>query len=317
MLVSSFCGTLTTMKSSQDVRAGVQSPIGAERRIPTWAQGLVAGLARDLPAVLTRDDIAERIGNQHARSADDAIRELRRLGWLVRLGVQGAWTFIPPGQDRVVDPYLDVRAWRRMGGDDVHLAGVEAAWFLGYLDRAPVGPVQVWVPDTTTVPPGLRSRVSTVGLRWPKDPGSLAPSSRLLIRRKLDLTRWSSGLPAFGPEALAVQLSVRPSSFGSWEDLVAHLPKFVEDCDDERLARLLVGQSVAAWQRAAYLLHSGGSPSRGIALIATLGDRRLPVTTFPANDRSLSEAPSQTLWVPQYNLVDHLLAPLQGIVGKA
>jgi len=295
----------------------VQSPIGAERRIPTWAQGLVAGLARDLPAVLTRDDIKKRLGDKHVRSADDAIRELRRLGWLVRLGVQGTWTFIPPGQDRVVDPYLDLRAWRRMGGDDVHLAGVEAAWFLGYLDRAPVGPVQVWAPDATAVPPGLRGRVSTVALRWVEDPGPLAPSSRLLIRRKLDLTRWSSGLPAFGPEALAVQLSVRPSSFASWEDFVTHLPKFVDDCDDERLGQMLHGQSVAAWQRAAYLLHAGGGPSRGIALIEKLGKRRLPVTTFPANGGSRSEVPSQTLWVPQFNLVDRLLAPLQGAVGKA
>lgn len=86
----------------------------------------------------------------------------------------------------------------------------------------------------------------------------LRPSTRFLARRHLDIVSWASGLPAFGPEALLVQLGARPASFGPWVDFVAHLEQLVDDCDDDKLAVLLAAQTVSTWQRAAYLLHSGG-----------------------------------------------------------
>lgn len=298
------------------------SPEGAERRVPSWAGAIVAGLARDLPRVVTREDIAVRLVEAgSSRTAEETIRELRRLGWLVHLGVAGAWTFIPPGQAAVVDPYLDLRAWAKVADPGFFLAGANAAWFLGYLDRAPDGKIQVWVPAGTPLPSGLRRSTSTISLAWPTAAEQcLGPSSKLLLRRRLDLTRWASSLPAFGPEALVVQLSARPASFEPWDDLVAHLPRLVEDCDDDRLVRLLAGASVATWQRAAYLLHRGGAPTRGIALIAASGVPSLPVTAFGADSSSGPRAgwgAEQAIWVPQYQLVDRLIGPLQGMVGKA
>jgi len=89
-----------------------------DRRVPTWASGLVAGLSRDLPAVVTREDLADRLAEVGSdRSVDTTIDELRRLGWLVGLPIQGTWAFIPPGQDAVADPYLTIRAWRARDPD--------------------------------------------------------------------------------------------------------------------------------------------------------------------------------------------------------
>ena len=52
-----------------------------DRRIPGWAAELLARLARDRPAVITREDIEtdlKEIGS--SREVDATIRELQRLG---------------------------------------------------------------------------------------------------------------------------------------------------------------------------------------------------------------------------------------------
>jgi hypothetical protein len=149
------------MKSSSE-EVSLRSPLGVERRVPSWAAGLVAGLARDLPAVVTRHDIVDRLAEVGSdRDVESAIAELRRLGWLVGLAVHGAWAFIPPGQEEVVDPYLDLRAWRaRDPAATFRLAGAAAAWHLGYLDRAPMGRVALWLPTGLRLPDGLRPVVS-------------------------------------------------------------------------------------------------------------------------------------------------------------
>jgi hypothetical protein len=294
----------------------LESPTGPDRRVPTWAAGLVAGLSRDLPAVLTRDDLAERLVEAAAdRTVDSAVHELRRLGWLVTLPLHGVWAFVPPGVGEVLDPYIGLRAWRARDPDaGFMLCGATAAWHLGYLDRDPGSPVSVWLPSSTRLPDGLRSYVSIVRIEWDaKSRKVLKPSSKFLIDRKLDLLRWASSLPAFGPEALVAQLAIRPSSFAPWADLVAHLGRVAGDCDDDRLASLLKGQPTAAWQRAAYLLHAGGAPERGVGLLNRCPHKAMPKTRFahPAIDTA------DPIWVAEYNLIDALVAPLQAVIGKA
>lgn len=291
-----------------------RSPVGAERRIPGWAQGIVAALARDEPRVVTRNDIDKLIDEfDVARTSDEAIGELRRLGWLVHLGIAGTWTFIPPGQAEVVDPYLGLRAWDRIASPGFHLCGANAAWFLGYLDRAPDGKAQILLRAGTALPKGIRASVSALRLPWSPDPSALEPAQRFLVRRRLDPVRWSDGLPCVGPDALVAQLSMRPASFGPWDDLIAHLPRVVEDTDDDRVAQLLDGASAAAWQRAAYLLHAGGSPERGRSLLDDAPFERWPVTTFAVGTTTSDDG----LWVPQYGLVDRLVYPTQALLGKA
>jgi hypothetical protein len=264
--------------------------------------------------VVTRTDVDALLHELGvARGTDEAIGELRRLGWLVHLGIAGTWTFIPPGQAEVVDPYLGLRAWDRIAAPGFHLCGANAAWFLGYLDRAPDGKAQILLRAGTVLPKGLRASVSTIRLPWSPSPHALEPTQRFLVRRRLDLVRWSDGLPCIGPEALLAQLALRPASFGPWDDLIAHLPRLVEDTDDGRLIRLLEGSSAAAWQRSAYLLHAGGSPQRGIALLDAAPLERWPVTAFAVGETTNEDG----LWVPQYELVDRLIYPTQAQLGKA
>ena len=294
----------------------LESPTGLDRRVPTWAAGLVAGMSRELPAVLTRDDLAERLVQAGAdRTVDLAVHGLRRLGWLVTLPLHGVWAFVPPGVGEVLDPYIGLRAWRARDPDvGFMLCGATAAWHLGYLDRDPGSPVSVWIPSSTRLPDGLRPYVSIVRFEWAaKSHKTLAPSSKFLIDRKLDLLRWASALPAFGPDALVAQLAIRPSSFAPWADLVAHLDRLVDDCDDDRLASLLDGQPTAAWQRAAYLLHTGGAQERGTSLLDRCSNKAKPKTRFahPAIDTA------DPVWVAEYNLIDALVAPLQAVIGKA
>lgn len=286
--------------------------VRSDRRIPGWAAGLLARLARDRPAVVTREDIEANLTESgSSRHVDPTVRELQRLGWLQPVHVKGVWAYVPPGEEEVIDPYIDVRGWKAREPDAVFaLAGEAAAWHLGYLDRAFSGSVAVWTPTKSRLPHGLRAHLSIVTLGWSADVAPrLAPTTVLLHRRRLDMQAWASGLPGFGPEALVVQLSARPLSFRVWGDLVRHLEQLVEDCDIDRLAGLLETQSSSAWQRAAYLLHCGNRHDDGVALLG-----RRPMTNMPKVQ--FGEG-SKTVWAPDFSVVDHLVAPLQGAVGKA
>lgn len=290
---------------------------GSGRRVPGWAADLVEGLARDLPTVVTRADIAQRLTEVGSdRDADSTISELRRLRWLVGLPVHGVWAFLAPGHDDVSDQYLALRAWQARDRTGFLLAGANAAWHLGYLDRQPDDRVQVWLPSGVRLPDGLRPHVSVLQLTGPSVNGAnLAPSRSLLISRRLDLTRWAGGLGAFGPEALVLQLSTRPASFGPWADLIAHLDRLIDDCDDDLLATLLEGQSSSAWQRAGYLLHVAGHPDRGAALVTHCDTR--PMAKVRLNDRPNGRPRPGSVWVAQYQLHDQLIAPLRAVLGKA
>lgn len=290
--------------------------IGAGRRIPSWAAGLIAGLARDQPAVVTRSDIADRSAEAGSdRSVERTIEELRRLGWLSPIGLHGVWAFLPPGQERIIDPYLGLRAWRAKDpGVVLRLAGEAAAWHLGYLDRRPAGAVSVWLPKGKRIPDGLRGAVSAVRFPWPAElADTLGPRPEWLRARKLDALTWSGRLPAFGPEALLVQLATRPSSFKPWADLVEHLSSFAGDVDVNRATTILREQSTSSWQRAAYLLHCGERPDAASELLAKRPPGEMPTVVF--GNKTNRETPS--VFTPQFRIVDHLIAPLQGLVGKA
>lgn len=290
----------------------------ADRRIPGWASALVGQLSRDRPAVVTRENISQRSADLRLdRDTEATITELRRLGWLVALPVKGTWTFVPPGQEAVADPYLPLRAWQtRYEQAEFLLAGEAAAWHLGYLDRRSSGRIAVWKPSNVRLPDGLRPHVSVVSLKWaPASLTEVRPSVEFLARRRLDLVSWSGGLPAFGPEALVVQLGARPASFTPWADLVAHLEQLVDDCDDDKLARLLAAQTASTWQRAAYLLHAGGQRERGMALLARRPAGPTPKVSFEHPDTARDV--HRSVWAPQHSVVDRLVSPLRKLVGKA
>jgi len=284
----------------------------SDRRIPGWAAGLLARLARERPAVVTYADVERMLAETGSdRQPEDTVRELRRLGWLVPLHVTGAWAYLPPGEDEITDPYIDLRGWRaRDPGAVLALAGEAAAWHLGYLDRASGGPPAVWIPDGDRLPYGLRPHLTVITLGWQaQDARRLEPGPRLLHRRHLDLTRWAAGLPAFGPEALLAQLAARPSSFRAWADLISHLEELAGDCDPQRLITLLPGQSGSTWQRAAYLLHRGGCHQPALEVFGHRPSSTLLKAQFGTGGRSV--------WDGEFNVADHLIAPLQAGLGKA
>jgi hypothetical protein len=262
--------------------------------------------------VVTRADIGVYLAEVGSdRDVDATVKHLQRLGWLVPVHIRGVWAYLPPGEDQLTDRYIDLRAWRARDPEAVFaLAGEAAAWHLGYLNREFPGSPAVWLPGETRMPFGLRAYVSEVKLGWSASEIHLVvPSPRLLHQRHLDLTKWAGGIPAFGPEALVVQLSTRVKSFRAWADLVPHLEQVANDCDVERLCRLLGEQSRSAWQRAAYLLHCGGHHDDGLAVLARRPTPAMLDVVFGGGDN--------VVWIPEFRIVDRLIAPLQGKLGKA
>ncbi|MBK7018820.1 MAG: hypothetical protein IPQ14_02360 [Candidatus Microthrix sp.] len=285
---------------------------GASRSIPGWAADLIAVLSRDRPAVVTRQDLAGRLEELGVgRDLERTARDLQQLGWFASLHLKGVWAFVPAGEANVTDPYIDLRAWKAREPDAAFaLAGEAAAWHLGYLPRNFGGTIAVWLPPNERVPHGLRSYVSLVRLSWAGEQASeFVPNSRLLRRKGLDLTNWAAGLPAFGPEALVVQLGARPASFRVWADLVPQLDVLASDCDTDKIERLLGGQSASAWQRAAYLLHRGGRSDDAVDLLDRRPSRSMPVASFGDG--------ATAAWSSRFSVNDHLIAPLQDQLGKA
>lgn len=284
----------------------------AEKRIPRRVAGLLEYLAQVRPTIVTRSTMSDYLRHLDSpRSADKAIRDLYSLGWLATTHIKGAWAFVPAGESRFSDPYVDLQAWRACDPQIVFaLAGEAAAWHLGYLPRAFLGRVRVWVPKDGTRPPdGLRPYLSTVALGWDTSNAErVGPSSSLLRRRHLDLTKWAGGLPAFGPEALLAQLATRPSSFHPWTDLKPKLESLANDVDTQRLMGLLTGQSSSAWQRAAYLLFRGNLEDEAFQVLENRPKPEMPKVQFgrgPVGE-----------WAASFRVMDYLIAPTADTRGS-
>lgn len=242
----------------------------ATRVVPGWAASLVAKLAQTSPSVVTEETVAHLL--QEDDVEDDAkvmVQRLVRLGWLRPARVRGAWAFLPPGVDDLADPYLDLRAWRAVDAKArFALAGESAMWHLGYLPRRPAA-VTIWVPFKKALPRGLEGQVRLVTTKFPSsvDDQTTAPTLALMKKRRLDLTAWSSRLPAFGPEALVVQMAQRPASITSWVEVAPRLKDIVADIDVGRVKLLLSSSTDAAKQRAAYYCQVAGAPDKATELL--------------------------------------------------
>ena len=190
------------------------------------------------------------------------------------------------------------------------LAGEAAAWHLGYLDRRYDGRVRVWLPDGVRIPFGARADVAVVHLGWHATAAAkVVPDRKFLRRKRLDLTQWATGLPAFGPEALLAQVSIRPASFEPWADLADHIVDLARDCEAERLFALLDGQRPTAWQRAGYMLKIGGAHESADAVMQRRGSAPLAHVTL--GDGTTGDYSSS------FNLTDRVIAPKLRLGGKA
>lgn len=299
-----------------------------DRRVPRWAAALLDDLSAERPPVVSLSDVADRqqrVGLH--RDSAVVVEELQRLGWLQRTGVRGAWAFLPPGENELNDPYLDLRALQATQPDRTfYISGDTAAFHLGLLDRCPES-IQLWLPDLTKLdnkkggienpallPHRLRTIVSIVKLPFPTNPGTLEPSAAQFRNRRLDRLRWASGFRGFGPDALLAQLAIRPSSFTAWFDLSSHLTTFTEDIDINRAALLLHDAPKSAWQRCAYLLDAAGHSAQAGQLFAHRPAGKLAITHFGQRSSAASTTPN---WSPEFQVIDNLLRPLLAVIGKA
>jgi AbiEi antitoxin C-terminal domain len=280
-------------------------------RVPSSVASVVARLAQDRPAVVTVDDLAVYVNETNTdRGVESVLRELVASNWLVPSGRRGVWAFIAPGEEEVIDPYVELRAWATKKGVVFALAGESAAWHLGLLARRSTGPVSIWIPEHTVLPKAMRDDFSTVTLGWGAEMvRRVGPRRAWLRERGLDLTRWSSGLPAFGPEALLVQLAVRPTSFHPWGDLAVNLRQLASACDHSTLLGLLGGQSTPAHQRAAYLLDIGQQPEVAAVVLSARPTQLLSRLTLGDG--------AEGAWSKKYRITDRLVVPFLARFGKA
>ena len=281
-------------------------------RVPASVAAVVDRLAQERPAVVTLADVERYIADTGtARPSRTVLRELVAAGWLTSSGRRGVWAFVPPGEDEVTDPYVSLRAWAATSGVVFALAGESAGWHLGLLARRSADPTSIWIPEGSTIPNSLRAEVRVVRLGWGSEmAGRVGPRRQWLRSRGLDLTRWSAGLPAFGPEALLVQLAVRPTSFVAWGEIAVNIGRLGEACDRPMLLGLLEGQSTPAHQRAAYLLELGGRAVLAAEVLAARPTSSLARLT-------IGDANNAGVWSKTYRITDRLVAPFLAEFGKA
>ncbi len=256
--------------------------------------------------------LAEYLAEVEAdRSVDRTASDLQQLGWLSTLHLKSVWAFVPAGEPEPMDPYLDLRGWRARERDAVFaLAGEAAAWHLGYVQRPFDGSTAIWLPSGVAPPHGLRPYVSVTRFRWAADMArKVGPTSKFLRAKGLDLTGWASGMPAFGPEALLVQVAARPASFRAWADLIAQLGMLVEDCEVDKVIDLLDGFSGSAWQRTAYLFDRTGASNEAHEVLRHRGKPSTSAAQF-------GDGPV-AVWSNEFGVNDRLIAPLQDQLGKS
>lgn len=257
------------------------SPAGADRRIPTWASRVVSGLARDRPVVVTKEDLTQRLTEAGCgRDPDSAIRELRRIGWLVQLPVKGTWAFIPPAR-----PPSRTRIYRCARGWPVTRTRA-SCWPVhpqrGTSDTWTANPTaaSIWLPP---VKAARRPSIVCVRRAHPLERGghrTAGSASRVAGPAAARPRRVGDRVTGARTRSITCANRHAPGLVRAVGRPCPHLDDLVADCSDERLERLLSGRPTSAWQRASYLLDSGGEPARGQALLAKRHTEVMPVTRF-------------------------------------
>lgn len=215
------------------------------RSVPPWLSGVLSELELDRPTVVTSEVVAE-IRKQLAvkPSTHRIVEELRRRGWLLDTGVQGAWEFVPAERAGAIssgDPFLPLRATLQTTLDiQVSVALGSALWLLNLVDRAP-DRHELAMPKREYVPVALKRAYRVV-----HHDAHLEP---LTVK----------GLPVHRPATVLVHLANKPTDVKSWGSVLSVLPELVTDASEEEITTELRGRTEAARVRFAYLV-SGIAP---------------------------------------------------------
>lgn len=224
------------------------------RSVPSSLSGLLGELELERPRVVTAAWVRNALERAHGDlPVDEALRRLRRLGWLLPLRVRGAWEFAPADRAGALgggDPFIELRALAAVRPQIRVAVGYESAAFLRSLaSRAPSR--EVIVCDQGTGPIKALGHFRRVDLTLPDEAYSVLDELRVQT-----------------PAGLLSAIAVRPAGFGDWPGLSEWLREAARACDQRVVRRLLAGRPAAAWARAAYLLHTGDNNEAAGAVLA-------------------------------------------------
>ena len=213
---------------------------GLTRSVSSGLAPIVERLELDQPEIVTLKELTEISADAGIRTAPALIaHRLRRRGWLLSTGLNGAWEFAPgahAGPHSRGGPLLPVRAALALDPDlAAAVALSSAAWAYGLADRAPLR-VELTVAPGRWVPAGLRrtARVLSFDAR-------LAP----VVRK---------GVPVHRFETLLVHMAARPSHVRSWGAVVDWLADVVAEAEEADVLTELAGRTRAVEVRLAYLV---------------------------------------------------------------
>ncbi len=257
------------------------------RSIPSRLAPVLEALELDQPRVVTADTLARR-AEDHGIDTDgqQLAYDLRRLGWLIGLRTKGAWEFVPgarAGRFGAGDRHIELRAALAVDvGFRGALAMESAAVALGLAGRVPDREV-LWVPPGRRVP---KSFGDWRAVRLAVSDDAIAPVD---------------GLPTWRVETLLAGMAVRPDGFHDWPNVGEWLARAVSQADADSVARSLVGAPRAAWQRASYLLATGGQEAAASDVFQQAPPGRGPAYLGPRQKKGRFDR--------RFEIVDSVLAP--------
>lgn len=222
---------------------------------------LLQELELERPRVLTKAELKSyATAAQLDWPVEVVVRRLREAGWLLDLKTKGVWEFAPAARAGAFgsgDPMIELRATlARDGRAGFAVAAESAAYLLGLTSRRPDTEV-IGAPDGSRPPKALGDfRV----VHW------TARTERVL----------KDGLPVWAVATLMAFMATKPGGYRDWPNVGEWIGQAARNVSFDPMADELVGQSRAAWARAAYLIDRGGNPETAMSLLAIAPPGRGP-----------------------------------------
>lgn len=179
--------------------------------------------------------IAERIGiGMPARAIAS---RLKARGWLLETPQRGVWEFVPAeaaGAFSSMDPLLPIKAFALANPSiDYALTFQTAAWALGLADRVP----------------------ACIEVAFAAQPKVKVPSQILTTTYAPKLANCTAkGVSILAPEAIIVNMTLRPGALRSWTSVEEWLPDVAYEIASASMIEELDNRPDSAWARTGYLL---------------------------------------------------------------
>ena len=208
------------------------------RTIPAGLSDVLEELELERPELVSIKEIgqiAERVGV--GAPARAVASRLKARGWLLETPQRGVWEFAPAetaGPFSSLNPLLPIKAFALANPTIAYaLTFQTAAWAMGLADRVPA-----------------RIEVSFAAQPKVKVPTQIAAT--VYAPRLANLT--AKGVGVLAPEAVVVNMALRPSALRSWAGVEEWLPDVAYDVDPASMIAELDGRPDSVWARTGYLL---------------------------------------------------------------